>query len=194
MPFWTALTCAGLTAGLVAGLLGGSLLEGVVNAMITTAFVTCCAGAVLGAFQSVGLRRLPVNRLLWIAATTIGVGAGLAAGVVVVEQIGIAATGTRPNIARLGVGMRTLSFVAIGIITGTALGFAQALAMGGKRAGLWTIATAGGLTIAFAAASMFLSVTGLPIGSLPGVAAFVLVSGALFGLLTSGALRRAAGG
>lgn len=191
---WTSLTAAGLAAGLVAGLLVGMLLGGIVNAMIVTASVTCCVGTVLGAFQALGLRQLLARPFWWILATLIGVGVGLAAAVVTVEQIGIAATGTRPNIARLSTQMRALSFVTVGIVTGAILGVAQALVLRRQipRVKYWAFTTAAGLAIAFSSSSLLVDLSGLGIASPPGVVTFVLISGLAFGILTSWPLHHAA--
>src|SRR2546423_14116033 len=91
-----ALTAAGLAGGLIAGVLAGMPLGKLVNAMIVTAAVTSIVGAVLGAFQAIGLRRVLHRPISWIVATVIGFGAGLAVGVVAIEQTGIWLTGHRP--------------------------------------------------------------------------------------------------
>ena len=124
---WTSLTTLGLAGGLIAGLVVGMPLGKLLNAMIVTAAVTCLVGAVLGAFQAVGLRRLLRRPFWWILATIVGLGTGLAAAVVTVEQVGILVTGNRPHIAQLSTSMRALSFVAVGLVAGTLLGAAQAL-------------------------------------------------------------------
>ena len=184
---WTFLTAAGLAGGLIAGLLIGMPLGQIVNAMIVTAAVTCLAGGILGGAQAIGLRRILRRPLWWIVATTVGIGVGLAAGVVLVEQIGILATGTRPNVARLGGGMRAISMVALGLIAGTIVGAAQWLVLRAQRAAVqhWIPASGLALAAAFAGSSLLLDAAGLRIGSLAGVMTFVLASGLAFGLLTS---------
>ncbi|HYI11381.1 MAG TPA: hypothetical protein VEK57_20160 [Thermoanaerobaculia bacterium] len=194
VPVWTALTTAGLAIGLVAGLLVGMSLDQIVNAMVVTAAVTCCVGAVLGGFQAIGLRRVLHVPLWWVAATIVGVGAGLAAGVVLVEQVGIALTGVRPNVARLGAGMRMLNMVVVGLTTGTFLGAAQSLVLRRQVPGVkhWPAITAIGLAVAFAASSLAVDLLRMRFASLAGVVTFVLLAGIAFGLLTSWRLRRAA--
>src|SRR5437588_7326796 len=112
---WTAFTALGLAAGLIGGVLLGMPLGKIVNAMIVTAAVTSAAGAILGGFQAISLRRVLRRPLWWIAATVIGFGAGLAAAVVVVEQTGIFITGHRPQLAHLTTPVRAISFVVLGL-------------------------------------------------------------------------------
>ena len=191
---WISLTTAGLAGGLIAGLLVGAPLGQIANAMIVTAAVTCLVGGVLGGFQAVGLRQLLRKPFWWIVATIIGVGAGLAAGVVLVEQIGILTTGVRPNLARLDTLMRAASFVTVGFVTGTVLGIAQWLVLRKQtlRVRHWVPASGVALAIAFSASSLLVDLSGLRIASATGVITFVLASGAAFGALTSWPLRNAA--
>ena len=184
---WTTLTTVGLAGGLVAGLLIGMPLGEIVNAMIVTAAVTCTVGGVLGGAQAVGLRRTLRKPLWWIAATIAGIGLGLALGVVLVEQVGILATGTRPNIARLGTTTRALSFVAVGLVAGTILGVAQWVVLRAQSAGVrhWVPASGLGLAVAFTASSLLVDLSGMRFASAAGFATFVLASGIAFGLLTS---------
>lgn len=148
---WTTLTTVGLAGGLIAGLLIGMPLGEIVNAMIVTAAVTCTVGGVLGGVQAIGLRRTLRKPLWWIVATIAGIGLGLALGVVIVEQVGILATGSRPNIARIGAAMRALSFVTVGLVAGTILGVAQWLVLRAQAAGVryWVPASGLGLAMAF---------------------------------------------
>src|SRR5215831_11605875 len=122
---WTFLTTLGLGGGLIAGLLVGMPLGKLVNAMVTTAAVTCLVCGVLGSLQAFGLRPMLRRPSWWILATVAGLGIGLAAGVVVVEQAGILVTGARPNVARLGALARAVSFVGLGLVAGSSLGLVQ---------------------------------------------------------------------
>ncbi|HEX6159038.1 MAG TPA: hypothetical protein VF111_02660 [Thermoanaerobaculia bacterium] len=183
---WVLLTTVGLAGGILCGLLLGIPLGELVNAMIVTGAVTSTVGLVLGALQSLGLRE---KRRWWILATTIGVGAGLAAGVVLVEQIGIALTGVRPNIARLGMPARAASFLVVGLLTGATLGFAQSLVL---RMRHWTLISAAALAIAFVAGSLLVDTIGLRIASVAGFATFVFFAGAMFGAMTGVAFRATA--
>jgi hypothetical protein len=169
-------------------------LGDIVNAMVVTGVVTCFVGGVLGGAQAIGLRRMLPRPLWWILATTVGIGVGLAAGIVLVEQVGILSTGNRPSIARLTPGLRAASFVAIGLVAGTILGFAQWLVLRIQvpRVRGWVPASGVALALALSAASLLVDLSGLGIASAAGFGAFVLASGVGFGALTSWPLRRAA--
>jgi hypothetical protein len=184
---WISLTTIGLAGGLVAGLLIGMPLGQIVNAMVVTAAVTCVVGGVLGSFQAVGLRRTLRKPLWWVVATIVGVGVGLATGVVLVEQTGILITGKRPSLARLDAGMRALSFVAVGFVAGTLLGVAQWLVLRAQARQVkhWVLASGFALAFAFSSSSLLVDLSGLRIASAAGAITFLLASGAAFGALTS---------
>jgi len=189
---WVALTAFGLAFGLIGGILLGMPLGQIVNAMIVTAAVTCVAGAVLGGFQAIGLRRVLRRPLWWIVATVIGFGIGLAAAVVTVEQTGIFLTGHRPQLAHLTTWYRAISFVALGLVAGTILGVAQSLVLRRQLPSVkrWIPVTAIGLAIALSASSLAVDLSGMRIASAMGAIAFVMLSGVAFGALTSRPLRR----
>ena len=153
---WTLLTTLGLAGGLVAGVLLGMPVGQIANAMIATAFVTCVVGSVLGTVQAMGLREMLRRPVWWIAATTVGTGIGLAAGVVMVEQIGILVTGNRLNVAHLSSLSRAVSFIAIGLVCGTFLGIFQWLVLRVQmpKVRYWVPATALALAVAFSGSSI----------------------------------------
>jgi hypothetical protein len=187
---WTWLTTLGLAGGLIGGLLIGKPLGELVNAMVTTAAVTCFVGGVLGSFQAFGLRPVLRRPLWWVLGTVAGLGIGLAAGVVVVvEQLGTLLAGARPNPFT-----RAISLVILGSVAGTVLGVAQWLVLRSQapRIRHWVATTAIGLAISFCAGSLLLTAVGLRISSGLGVGAFVVVSGLMFGAITSRPLQRAA--
>ena len=190
---WTFLTTVGLAGGLVVGILLGMPVGEIANAMIATAFVTCVVGSVLGGMQAMGLRKMVRRPLWWIAATTIGTGIGLAAGVVTVEQIGILMTGNRLNVAHLTSVSRTVSFIAIGLVCGTFLGISQWLVLRIQmpQVRYWVPATAIALAVAFSGSSILVDLTGTRIFSGGGALIFLLSAGASFGVLTSWPLQRA---
>jgi hypothetical protein len=191
---WTWLTTLGLAGGLIGGLLVGMPLGKFVNAMVTTAAVTCFVGGVLGSFQAFGLRPVLQRPLWWVLGTVAGLGIGLAAGAVIVEQLGTLFTGARQNIARLGPFARAISLVTVGLVAGTALGVGQWLVLRSQapRISHWVWTTAIGLAISLCAGSLLLTAVGLRISSGLGVSAFVMISGLTFGAITSRPLRRAA--
>ena len=190
---WTLLTTLGLAGGLVAGVLLGMPVGEIANAMITTAFVTCAVGSVLGTVQAMGLRKMLRQPRWWIAATTIGTGIGLAAGVVTVEQIGIFTTGNRLNVAHLNSLWRAVSFIAIGLICGTFLGAFQWLVLRIQmpRVKHWVPATAIALAVALSGGSILVDLTATRMFSATGAFIFLLCAGASFGFLTSWPLLRA---
>ena len=191
---WIWLTTLGLAGGLIGGLLVGMPLGKLVNAMITTAAVTGFVGGVLGSFQAVGLRSVLRRPVWWVLGTVAGLGIGLTAGVVVVEQIGTLVTGARPNIARLGPFSLAISLVTLGSLAGTVLGFAQWVVLRSQapRVRHWVATTAVGLATSFCVSSLLLTVVGLRISSGLGVGAFVVISGLMFGAITSRPLQRVA--
>jgi hypothetical protein len=190
---WTALTTIGLAGGLVAGLLVGMPLSQIANAMIVTGAVTGVVGGVLGSFQAIGLRRILDRPFWWIAATTAGLGSGLAAGVVLVEQVGIFITGNRPHLAQLSTSMRALSFVAVGLVAGTLLGVLQTFVIRRQIPSIrnWILVTAVALAIAFSASSLAVDLSGIRFASAAGAITFLLLSSMTFGIMTSWPLRHA---
>jgi hypothetical protein len=191
---WTMFTALGLATGLVAGVLLGMPLGQIVNAMIVTAAVTCIAGAILGGFQAISLRRVLRRPIWWIVATVIGLGVGLAAAVVTIEQTAILLTGHRPQLAHLTTFYRAISFIALGLVAGTILGIAQSLVLRRQLPAVkqWVPSTAIGLAIALSASSLAVDLSGLRVPTAMGAIAFVILSGFAFGALTSRPLRRAA--
>ena len=191
---WTALTTVGLGGGLSAGLIVGMPLGELVNAMITTAAVTCLVGGVLGCAQAFALRTMLRRPFWWILGTVVGLGVGLAMGVVIVEQLGILITGIRPNVARLDPIYRAVSFIGLGTVVGCLLGVAQWLVLRSqaRRIRGWVVTSAAGLALSFCASSVLLDLTRLPIGSGSGAITFVITSSLLFGVITSRPLQHSA--
>jgi len=190
---WTLLTTLGLTGGLVAGPLLGNPVGRLLNAAIGTALIACIIGGVLGAFQAAGLRRLLAKPGWWIAASVAGAAVGLALGIAVVQEGGALLTGTHPRIAQLGTGMRAVSFVTIGLIAGTVLGIAQWMVLRTQKAAVrhWIFASAVALGAAFSLASLIVDLSGVRYASGLGLFSFLMLSGAIFGSLTSWPLRSA---
>jgi len=179
---WIFLTTIGLGAGIVTALVVGKPIGRIVGAMLVTAIVTSLVGAVLGSMQVVWLRRLPVRPIWWIAATTAGVGIGLAVGVVTIEQAGTLIAGHRPNVMQLSPPLRALSLLILGLVTGAAMGVSQWLVF---RLPKWIATSSIGLGLAFAAGSVLVDTTVGGIGSPAGLITFVVLSGIFFGAATS---------
>ncbi|MDX1577621.1 MAG: hypothetical protein R3266_04015 [Gemmatimonadota bacterium] len=121
---WTAASAAGLAVGLPLALLLLDPLGPIVGMMLVTPIVFCIAGAVLGGSQWVALRRL-ARAPLWIALTAIGLGIGITAGVVTVEQVGRLISGTQVRAATASPLGLAAAFLALGSLGGLALGVAQ---------------------------------------------------------------------
>jgi hypothetical protein len=191
---WSLLTMAGLAAGVLAALLLGEPLEAVVGMILITPALTCLVGAVLGAGQWLDLRHRFDRAWLWIPATCIGLGIGLALGVVVVEQVGNSIAGRQINVAQLSMGARALSLAVVGLVTGLCAGAAQWLGIlrrHGTPALRWIAVSSIALGIAFPAAGLIVDTLLGGIASPAGVVALVLLAGLFFGAGTARAIARA---
>jgi hypothetical protein len=191
---WTALTTLGLGVGIVAGLLLGGPIEAVVGMMLVTPIVTSLVGAAVGCSQWPVMRSVLARPSLWVAASCMGLGAGLALGVAAVEQGGRLLTGGPVNVARLGTFERALSFAAVGAVSGLALGLAQALVFRwqGVRVRGWVAITLVALGLGFPLSSLAVDFLLGGVATPRGVVAFVLLAGLLFGAVTAQPLRRLA--
>jgi len=193
--YWTTLSAVGLTAGVSSALLLGTPVEKVVGMMLVTPILTALVGSILGTAQWFPLhRRVGVSIYSWVTATTLGLCAGLAAGVVLVEQTGRFLTGGRVHLLQLGIPARFLSFAVLGFVSGLLLGLAQQVAL--RRAPVamrrWALASAIALAVGFSIASLLVDlVSGLVLASPTGLLLFLLTAGSLYGAITSHALRRA---
>jgi len=193
---WTLSSAAGLAVGLAAALALGAPIQAVVGAMLVTPILTGIVGAVLGTSQWVLLRRRLATARWWIPASAAGLGLGLAAGVVLVEQAGRALTGGQINVRMLSVPARAGNMAVVGLVSGLALGAAQWLVLRRQsriaRRWLW------GSTLAFPVAFFVSSLLAdLVFGGLtapPGFVAFVLAAGLLTGALTASQAVRLGGG
>lgn len=191
---WTFLTMAGLGGGLAAAAAISMLLGRWLSGAVATAMVPATIGVVLGIFQAAGLRRVLAKPWWWIAATVAGAGIGLALGVVIVEEAGALITGTAPRVAQLSAAMRAVSFVVIGLVGGSILGVAQWMVLRAQHAAVrrWIVVTGAALAIALCLASLLVDASGVQYASALGRLGFLVLSGVMFGALTSLPLRRAA--
>lgn len=193
---WMSLCAVGLTAGVASALVLGDPLSRVVGMMLVTPLLTGLVGGTLGAAQLLSLRRvIRVPMVKWLAATTFGLGAGLALGVVIVEQTGILVSGTRPHVLQLTPALRALSLAVVGASSGLLLGLTQRFVLRPVLPTLrrWVLSSALALSGGFGAASLLVdSLIQRGIASPLGLLAFLLVAGALYGLITAVPLRRAA--
>ncbi len=191
---WTALTAIGLGVGFVAALVLGGPIGAVVGMMLVTPILTGLVGALLGTSQSVQLGSLLVRPGAWILATCAGLGIGLAAGVVVVENGGRLLAGHAVNVVRLSPFQRAVSFAVIGLVAGLAVGLCQQLVLHRQAPAVrgWILTTTLALGLAFPVASLLVDSLLSGIASPIGVLGFVLGAGLIFGALTAIPLRRAA--
>ena len=192
--YWTTLSAIGLTAGVASALLVGDPVSKVVGMMLVTPILTGLVGAILGAAQLLPLRQLArVSAPKWLLATTLGLCAGLAAGVVLVEQTGRLVTGAQVHVLQLGMPARALSFAVLGLVSGAFLGLAQSLVLRTSfpRLRHWAAISSLALAAGFAVASLLVdAVIGRGLSSPVGLLTFLLASGCCYGALTSRPLRR----
>ncbi len=189
---WTLLSALGLSLGIAAALVLGAPIEAVVGMILVTPVLTGLVGAVLGTSQWLVLRRRIANARWWIPASAIGLGTGLAAGVVLVEQAGRVLTGGQVSIGSLDISTRALSMAVVGLVSGLCLGAAQKLVLrsragiGRRWLGMSTLGLGTALVMGSLAADLiFGGLTG-PVGLI----AFVLVAGLVAGAVTSMPLAR----
>lgn len=188
---WSLLTMAGFAAGVLAALVLGDPIEAVVGMILVTPALTLLVGAILGTSQWLDVRQRVTRSRAWIPATCLGLGAGLALGVVIVELTGRFLTGGQVSIVRLGIGTRALSFLVVGVTAGLCMGAAQWLAVlrrHGSPASRWIGVSAAALGFAFSASSLLVDALLGGLGSPVGVVSLLLLTGFLFGMGTARAL------
>ena len=186
---WTLLSALGLSLGIAAALVLGAPIEAVVGMILVTPVLTGLVGAVLGTSQWLVLRRRIANARWWIPASAIGLGTGLAAGVVLVEQAGRALTGGQVNVGSMDSAMRALSMAVVGLVSGVCLGAAQKLVLR-SRSGGWMAMSTLGLGTALVAGSLAADFLFGGLTSPVGFIGFVLVAGLVAGAITSKPLVR----
>lgn len=191
---WSLLTMAGLAAGILAAFALEDPLGAVVGMILITPVLTLLVGAVLGAGQWLELRRRVVRAWPWIPATCLGMGIGLAAGVVLVEQVGNRIIGEQIRFVALGLGAQVLALAVVGLVTGLCVGAAQWLSVlrrHGAPALRWIAVSSAALGIAFPAAGLIVALLLGGIASPAGVVSLVLLAGLFFGAGTARAITRA---
>lgn len=187
---WTVATALGLAAGLIAGLLLGDPVEAVVGMVLVTPVLTAIVGMVFGTPQWLLLRSRVAASRWWIPASALGLGVGLALGVVAVEVAGILLTGERPNVIRLGVLPRAASMAVVGLVAGLCLGAAQWLVVRRRAGRAWIWRSCAAFGVALTAASLAVDTLLGGLAGPVGLFAFVLLTGALAGAMTSGSYAR----
>lgn len=183
---WVALTATGLLAGIALGLVLQDPLEALVGMILVTPVVTALVGASLGLAQWIELRRRLAGAAGWLVATTLGLGAGLAAGIVVVEVAGQALLGEPMRLFRLDLLPRTVGLFVVGLLAGGVLGLAQGVVLRRSQPGVrhWALLSALGLGLGFSLGSLLAEALAGGIASPFGGVILVLCAGAFLGGFT----------
>lgn len=189
--WWTVLTTIGLVAGVSAALVLGEPIERVVGMILVTPVLTALVGATLGAAQWLRLRGvLAVSPLRWVVGTCLGLGAGLAGGVVLLEQVGRLLTGDQVRLLALDPLTRAGSFAVLGAVAGLLLGLGQALALRRRAPRGWAVSSAAALGIGFPLSSLLVDALLGGLASPQGLVVFLAGSGLALGAVTGRSLRR----
>lgn len=187
---WIIGTALGLSIGLPAGLALGAPLEVVVGMMLVTPVMLGLVGAILGASQWVALRRRVERAWLWILASAVGLGIGMTAGVVLVENVGRLITGAPVRLATAGTLGVAIAILVLGVLGGIAAGSAQwfYLRRYCRPSAAWILTSGTALPAAWL---LGLAVATLAFGGIMnplGLLLFLTVAGVTFGVLTWRAL------
>lgn len=190
---WTLATLVGITAGIFSAIALDRALDAIVGPMIVTPILTGVAGTILGVSQSTQLRSFLARPFAWIVASAIGFGAGLAAGVVIVEVTGTLMIGHRPSLFKISMPARVLSLCVLGLVAGAVLGAAQSWVMRRQSASAprWTPRVAVALAAAFGISAIVVDLALGGLRSPVGAIVFVAATGALFGAFTGHPAQRA---
>jgi hypothetical protein len=189
---WIALSALGLSAGVGIAVVLQDPIEALIGMVLVTPAMTLLVGGILGAAQWIELRRHFARAGRWLLSTALGLGIGLAAGVVLIEVVGELVTGHPMRLLQMEPLPRALSFIILGAVSGLCLGVAQKLLLRRNLSAGWPLLSACGLGLGFPAGSL-LADTVLPgLTSPAGLIALVLVSGAVLGGFTARPVAQAA--
>lgn len=188
---WILLTAVGLSLGIALGVLLQEPIEALVGMILVTPVVTALVGGSLGAAQWLELRRHLEASNRWLVATAVGLGAGLAGGVVAVEVVGQALLGHPLRLLTLGTVAQAASMLVVGLIAGALLGLVQ---RGAVRAlpRIWPLISAAGLGLGLALGSLLANAFTGALASIPGFVLLVLTAGLILGTCTTRIVRGAA--
>lgn len=191
---WIAVTALGLASGVAGALALQDPIEALVGMILLTPVLTLLAGTVLGAAQWIELRHRLHSGGRWLLSTALGLGLGLAGGVVAIEVIGQVLLGRPLRLLQLATADRALTFLILGLISGACLGLVQQLAL--RRSSslprYWFLLSAAGLGLGFPAGSLLADLVVQDFASMAGLLTLVLVAGAVLGGFTSFPLARTA--
>ena len=192
---WIALSALGLSAGVGLAVALQSPVEALVGMVLLTPVLTLLVGGILGAAQWIELRRRIQSSGRWLASTALGLGIGLAVGIVALEVIGQLLLGRPMRLLQMEPAGRALCFLILGVVSGSCLGLAQRLVL--RKAAVlpksWPLLSAAGLGLGFPAGSLLADGALAGLTSPAGLAVLFLVSGAVLGACTARPLARAAG-
>ena len=191
---WIALSALGLSAGVGTAVVLEGPIGALVGMVLVTPALTLLAGGVLGAVQWIELRRHVELAGRWLLSTALGLGTGLAAGIVFLEVVGELVTGQPMRLLQQEPAARALSFLILGTVSGLCLGFAQRLML--RRTPYlpsnWPLLSACGLGLGFPAGSLLADTVMSGLTSPAGLLVLVVVSGAVLGSFTARPLTRMA--
>jgi len=189
---WAALTVLGLVAGLALALPLGVPLFAILGAMAGTPVVLSIVGLGLGTAQWPIIRRHVASSGWWIVVSALGMGVGLTAGVILVEQVGRAVIGGQVNFRMLGVAARAASFGTIGMVGGACLGLAQWLVLRRHAASCksWISVNALSLAVGLALGSLLADVLVARSGSVASIGIMLVIGSTLAGACTAKALAK----
>jgi hypothetical protein len=181
---WTLLSAIGLTAGLGIGLAVAGPLEGLVGVMLVTPLMLALAGSVLGASQWLAIGKRRYLGVAWVAATAIALGMGMTLGIVFVETVGQAIGGEPMRLVGADPVRRTVSLLAIGALTGAAVGTAQHVLVGRAVPRAWISRCVIAFGVAMPGGGLVAEVALGGLEGVAGLATFFAVAGLLLGVLT----------
>jgi hypothetical protein len=182
---WAALTACGLAAGIGMALVLQDPVEALVGMILLTPVLTLVVGASLGASQWLELRSRLESSGRWITATALGLGIGLAVGIVAIEVVGQALLGHPVRLLQQTPLARAVAMLIVGFVSGGVLGAAQLLLFRKKLTAIWPLLSACGLGLGFAAGSLLAQVVAGGIASATGAAVLVVTAGVFLGMLTA---------
>lgn len=183
---WTVLSGLGLAAGLGVGLGLAAPVETVVGMMLVTPVTLALAGSVFGGAQWLALGKSPRFGASWVGTSGLGLGAGMTAGIVLVETLGQALTGEPVRLAALGMLGRVGGLTFVGAFAGLGLGAAQWLALRAAAPAVrrWVVWCVAGFGAGLPAGSLAAELVG-GLQSPVGFAAFLGVAGLTLGVFTA---------
>ncbi|HEX9940759.1 MAG TPA: hypothetical protein VGG03_01985 [Thermoanaerobaculia bacterium] len=184
---WAALTAFGLSAGIGMALVLEDPVEALVGMVLLTPVLTIVVGASLGAFQWLEFRHRVETPGRWILATALGLGIGLAVGIVAIEIVGQALLGHPVRLLQQAPLARAVTMLIVGFVSGGLLGLAQLLIFRKTRRlpRMWPLLSACGLSLGFAVGSLLAQVFAGGITSPAGVLVLVVTAGAVLGASTA---------